>query len=247
MTTKKFFVMMLCGAMMASFTACEKNPVEDSIDQGNGNQTEESDFNPNGHEYVDLGLPSGLLWATCNVGANSPEEYGDYFAWGEVEIKSYYERDNYKWGVFNEEDSKNCGMTKYNKTDGKTTLDVEDDAAAVNWGGSWRMPTRAEQDELRTECTWTWTTDYNGTGTKGYVVSSKAEGNTNSIFLPAAGFRLNSSFLVDGTNGYYWSSSLVMSYSGYAGNLDFNSDNYDWGNYFRFYGQSVRAVIESKK
>ncbi len=211
----------------------------------------ESGVDFNGHEYVDLGLPSGTLWATCNVGATSPEEYGNYYAWGEVEPKSYYnfyKDGEYKWGTYDGSDSQNYGMTKYNKTDGKTVLDPEDDAAHVNWGGDWRMPTGAEQDELcnSDNCTWTWTTDYNGTGTKGYIVSSNAEGNTNCIFLPAAGFRYYSSLYDAGSFGHYWSSSLSTSYPSHAYYLIFDSDGYDWGRYFRYYGQSVRAVCSAK-
>ncbi len=102
---KKIFAMMLCGAMMASFTACENgNEPNNGSGNGNGNQTEEPDFNPNGHEYVDLGLPSGTLWATCNIGANSPEEYGDYFAWGETKPKEIYGWSTYKYAISNGED-----------------------------------------------------------------------------------------------------------------------------------------------
>ena len=115
----------------------------------------------NGHEYVDLGLPSGNLWATCNVGAESPEDYGDYFAWGETEPKECYSQDNYKWYV-------GTSYTKYNNTDKKTTLELSDDAANVNWGGDWRMPTRAEHEELTNHCSWTWTTINN---INGYMIN----------------------------------------------------------------------------
>ncbi len=205
----------------------------------------------NGHEYVDLGLPSGTLWATCNVGAEKPEEYGNYYAWGEVEPKSYYNwsrEGNYKWGT-----SKNTypdyGMTKYNITDGKYVLDPEDDAATANWGGNWIMPTKAEQDELRNNFTWTWTTDYNGTGKAGYIVSSKAEGNTNSIFLPVAGGRYDSSLNFAGSRGGYWSSSLDAGYPSDPGSayyVFFDSGNYDRSILNRFYGLSVRAVCSPK-
>ncbi|MBO7269682.1 MAG: InlB B-repeat-containing protein, partial [Bacteroidales bacterium] len=113
----------------------------------------------NDHEWVDLGLPSGLKWATCNVGANTPEGYGDYFAWGETSPKNDYSWSTYKYC----KGSKNT-LTKYNTdsnygtVDNKITLDLSDDAARANWGGKWRMPTKAEQDELINNCTWTWTT-----------------------------------------------------------------------------------------
>ncbi|MCQ2319676.1 MAG: hypothetical protein MJZ90_12290 [Bacteroidales bacterium] len=101
------------------------------------------------HEYVDLGLPSGLLWATCNVGADSPEDYGDYFAWGETETKSDYDWDTYKWcnGSYNTLTKYNT-KSSYGTVDNKTTLELSDDAARANWGGSWRMPTEAEFQEL---------------------------------------------------------------------------------------------------
>ncbi len=162
------------------------------------------------HEYVDLGLPSGTLWATCNVGATKPEEYGDYFAWGETKPKEKYSWDNegeYKWGVENDI-APNYGMTKYNVTDGKTVLEAADDAATANWGGAWRMPTVAEQEELRTECTWTLTDNYNNTGVAGQIVASKAEGNTNFIFLPLAGFYGDTTLKAVELECRYWTSSL---------------------------------------
>ena len=177
--------------------------------------------NHNGHEFVDLGLPSGLKWATCNIGATKPEEYGDYFAWGETEPKQSYNEDNYT----------------YNSN--TRTLPLSADAANVNWGGSWRMPTSEEKEELRYYCTWEWTT-LNGIG--GYKVISKKNGN--SIFLPAAGYRFISLLNGAGSYGLYWSSSLTSSSSSYAYYLFFNSCSVDWGFYIRFYGRSVRAVCE---
>ena len=186
-------------------------------------------FQPGEHGYVDLGLSSGLKWATCNVGANAPEDYGYYFAWGEVEPKTTYNWDTYKYY----DDS---NLTKYTSNDSKTVLDPEDDAATANWGGAWRMPTKAEQDELRNNCTWTWTTQ---NGVKGYKVTGP---NGNSIFLPAAGCVDGGALFDAGSDGYYWSSSL------YAGNphgayyVYFTSDYVDWGYGNRCYGLAVRPV-----
>lgn len=151
----------------------------------------------NGHEYVELGLPSGTKWATCNVGANAPEELGNYYAWGETTApKNSYYWDTYKWCAGTETTlTKYCNDANYGNngfTDGKTTLDPEDDAAAVNWGGTWRMPTHNDWVELRDNCTWTLVTGYNGTDKNGYEVKSKTNGN--SIFLPAT----------VGDNGNYW-------------------------------------------
>ena len=175
-----------------------------------------------GHEWVDLGLPSGTKWATCNLGADSPEDYGDYFAWGETTPKLRF-----------------TGAT-YNYSSDPTTLPLEDDAAYTNWGTSWRMPTRAERDELRNTSytTWTWTTQ---NGVKGYKVTSKTNGN--SIFLPAAGYRSISDLNGAGSGGYYWSSSRSTSSTYYAYSLGFNSDRVYSDSFSRDYGQSVRPVL----
>ena len=195
----------------------------------------------NGKDLVDLGLPSGLKWATCNVGATTPEGYGDHFAWGETEPKDYYDWSSYKY--YNGSSSrltKYCLLSDFGTVDNKTTLELTDDAARVNWGGKWRMPTKAEQDELinRNNCTWTWTTQ---NGVKGYKVTSKKNGN--SIFLPAAGIRYDDDLSNAGSVGYYWSSSHYVSY--YAYRLFFDSRySSGWDGYYRYLGQSVRAVCE---
>ncbi len=196
--------------------------------------TSNSQTGNNGHEYVDLGL--SVKWATCNVGATAPEDYGDYFAWGETSPKSTYNWSSYKWcnGSYDTL-TKYCTSSDFGTVDNKTTLESSDDAATVNWGGSWRMPTKAEQDELRTKCTWTWTTQ---NGVKGYKVTGP---NGNFIFLPAAGERHDSSLCSAGSDGHYWSSSLNSYSSYYAYYLYFNSGNVGWG-LVRDYGQSVRAV-----
>lgn len=226
--------------------------------------------NNNGHEYVDLGLPSGTLWATMNVGATKSTDYGDYFAWGET--SPYYETGyaqedpqshwktgksaGYTWSSYKycngsyDTQTKYCNYSSYGYngfTDSKTVLDPEDDAASVNWGGSWRMPTRAEQDELRntSNCTWTWydsgNTEFNGIA--GYKVTSKKSGYSgNYIFLPAAGCRLDTYLYGVGSDGYYWSSSLYASYPYYAYYLYFYSGYVNWGNDYRYNGFSVRPV-----
>lgn len=192
----------------------------------------------NGHEYVDLGL--SVKWATCNVGATKAEEYGDYFAWGEVEPKDYYHWDSYKWcnGSYDTQ-TKYCTDIYYGTVDNKTVLDLSDDAARANWGGSWRMPTDAELTELREQCTWTWTTQ-NG------VYGRKVTGpNGNSIFLPAAGFRDGSSLCNAGSDGNYWSSLLSTVRPDSAWRvLYFGSSNVGRGYDRRSYGFSVRPVCQ---
>lgn len=221
---------------------------------------EEEDMTPvvnmhMGHEYVDLGLPSGLLWATCNVGADSPEENGDYFAWGETEGynsgKTNFWWSTYKWMQEGYSDMKH--ITKYTIDDGqksgiwydsngnfigdnKRVLELVDDAAHVNWGGSWRMPTYEELDELGTKCTWKWTTQ---NGVNGLKVTGP---NGNSIFLPAAGNRHYSSLDDAGSWGDYWSSALNASVSDGACSLSFHSDGVGLGNFGRYFGFPVRPV-----
>ena len=191
----------------------------------------------NGYKYVDLGL--SVKWATTNVGANAPEEYGDYFAWGETEPKSTYSWETYKWGNgSNNTMTKYCTDSDYGTVDNRTTLELSDDAARANWGGTWRIPTRDEFTELRTKCTWEWTS-LNG------VYGRKVTGpNGNSIFLPAAGYRSGSSLSDAGGYGYYWSSSLYTGYPLLGWFLYFNSSNFlvNYGN--RYYGRSVRAVCQ---
>ena len=194
----------------------------------------------NGHEYVDLGL--SVKWATCNVGANKPEDSGDYFAWGETTTKDTYNWSTYKWcnGSYSTL-TKYCNNSSYGNngfTDNTTQLWLSDDAAHVNWGGSWRMPTDAEWTELREQCTWTWTTQK---GVKGYKITSNNNGN--SIFLSAAGYRYDSSIYRAGSSGNYWSSSLNTDYPSSAWSVDFDSGGVSRGCTYRYYGQSVRPVL----
>ncbi len=182
----------------------------------------------NGHEWVDLGL--SVKWATMNVGASSPTDYGSYFAWGETRTKS-----DYSWSTYFDTNDGGSTFFKYD-SDNKTRLDLSDDAAHANWGGSWRMPTRAEQSELHWECTWTWTTQ---NGVEGYKVSSKR--NSKSIFLPAAGYRNEGSLYDAGSYGLYWPSSFDSSDLFY---LYFLSGNVVWRSGGRYYGLSVRAVCQ---
>ena len=205
------------------------------------NTPTEPENTENGHEYVDLGL--SVKWATCNVGATKPEEYGDYFAWGETQPKSYYDWSNYKWcNGSDDTQTKYCTNSSYGIVDHKTVLEAADDAATVNWGGSWRMPTKAEQNELRTECTWTWTTE---NGLNGYRITSNKAGYTDkSIFLPAAGARYCSDLLNAGSYGFYWSSSLRTDYPYNAEGWCFLSDYKDLIYDSRNYGRSVRPVCQ---
>ena len=196
-----------------------------------------------GHDYVDLGLPSGTKWATCNVGASKPTMFGDYFAWGETKPKGDYNWNTYTLGTADSNGELEMLM-KYRKSKDRTTVTLEgaDDAATANWGNNWRMPTKEEQDELKKNCNWKWEKNYKGTGVSGYIGTSVKNGNT--IFLPAAGNQFNTTLYYDGHYGYYWSSSLDEYNSAFAYGFNIYNDSFDRHNYFRYYGQSVRAVLK---
>ena len=186
----------------------------------------------NGHEWVDLGL--SVKWATMNVGASSPEGYGDYFTWGDKKTQSVFNWDTYKWysTYFLSK-----GIDKYYDEDNKTVLDLSDDAANANWGGSWRMPTDSEMTELITKCTWTYTTQ---NGVKGYKVVGA---NGKSIFIPGAGWYVTRS--LHGENyGSYWTNSLDESDSNNAWSLYFSPSNVERENVPRYIGRSVRPVCQ---
>ncbi|MBQ4201497.1 MAG: Ig-like domain-containing protein, partial [Bacteroidales bacterium] len=210
---------------------------------------------------VDMGITTAdgykLYWGTSNLGAGKPEEYGDYYAWGEID--PYYSSQSpltwkngkskgYVWASYKWCNGSERTLTKYNTNssygtvDNKTVLESSDDVAIVNLGGKWRMPTDAEWTKLRTKCTWTWTDNYNGTGVSGRIVTAT---NGNSIFLPAAGERYNTNLRNAGSYGLYWSSSLNTGTPSYAWYVYFWNDDVDRDYYGRrCNGQSVRPVTE---
>jgi hypothetical protein len=196
--------------------------------------------NGNNHDFVDLGLPSGTLWATCNVGADAPEDYGDYFAWGETSPKVSYEWNTYQYCMGSEYTLiKYCYSSIYGYngfTDDLTTLLPEDDATITNWGNDWRMPTYDEWVELYQNTTCTWTTQ-NGVNGRLFTAS-----NGNSLFLPAAGWRWGSN-VVDTDRGHYWSNSLNTSnHPTGAYIFVFRSDYDRVETTSRFAGLCIRAV-----
>ncbi|MBQ7279793.1 MAG: hypothetical protein IJR13_03585 [Bacteroidales bacterium] len=235
MKTTRFFITMLL--LMASLFVA-----------GCGKEKSDSESTPSdvisNDDWVDLGLPSGLLWASCNVGATKPEDYGDYFAWGETQSKSTYTWDNYKY-YHSDSDDNGSGFTKYcpKSSDGYNgyhdnlvTLQSSDDAAAANVPGS-RMPTRAEWEELEDNCTWKWITL---NGVNGMCITGPSG---KSLFLPEAGYRWDGETYRVGSNGGYWSSSLYEYYPGYAWDLNFGSGDHGMnGGLGRYYGFSVRPV-----
>lgn len=177
--------------------------------------------NHEGHEWVDLGLPSGLKWATCNVGAANPEDSGNYYAWGETKTKSSYTDDNKVWEYWSEQG-------------GNTSCD----AATANWGGNWRMPTQEECRELIDNCTWTWTSL---NGHNGYKVTGPSG---QSLFLPAAGYYSNMLRSV-GESGGYWSSTHNDGEGGdsAADSMNLAEDYINIGYEYCYFGQSVRPVL----
>ena len=187
--------------------------------------------NHNGHEFVDLGLPSGLKWAAENVGAENPEDYGLYFAWGET-VGYTAEQVEKKERVFDKVNYKAKGILK--------KLTLEQDAAHSYMGGEWRMPTKAECQELFDNCDASWTDDYNGTGVAGCIFTSKINGN--SVFFPAAGGCFDSSVYCVGSYGYYWSASWYSSSD--AWRLGFYSGGQHLNNFYRCNGRTVRGVCK---
>jgi hypothetical protein len=225
MKKTKLLAAVCCTAML--FAACEKNDevsvtVSGSID---------------GHDYVDLGL--SVKWATCNLGATAPEEYGNYYAWGEITTKDSYTWENYTLANGSYDAlTKYCDNSSYGTVDNKTTLEAADDAATQNWGSNWRMPTIDEWEELLEKCTWTWTTK---NGVNGYEVKAT---NGNSIFLPAAGYRYDGVLYSAGSGGHYWSSSLDTNDPGSAQDVYFDSDYHGTSLSNRLFGLSVRPVVK---
>lgn len=215
-------------------------PVKYDVSQVEYIAFEEDEPVIDGHEWVDLGLPSGTLWATCNVGASSPEEYGDFFAWGETQPK-----DMYKWSTYKYCNGSDNTMTKYCNnssfgyngfTDTLTELLPEDDAATANWGTGWQMPTIEQMKELYNNCSHQWTTQ---NSVNGVLVTGP---NGNTIFLPAAGDRFYGDHYSVGNDGEYWSRSLSPSGDYSAFLLHFSSRYWFLDSNYRYVGESVRPV-----
>ena len=233
MTIGKFFALVAIFISAFTFGSCSKD------------DDDEKNSKSGGHEYVDLGLPSGTLWATCNIGASQPEEYGDYFAWGEAKTKETYDLSSYKlWSGSTSTITKYCTSYNYGMIDNRIELVPEDDAANVNWGSSWCMPTIDQLKEL-------YCSDYTTTkwtilnGVNGRLITSKKNGKT--LFLPAAGFRRNGSLVDEGFHGCYWSRSLKTGNCLFAYYWSFHSSSFiDWDDSSRYSGFSVRPVRVNK-
>lgn len=188
---KKLLLLPFIVCVLCSLVACSSDD-DDNNGNGNGNGSG-SVYRP---KFVDLGLPSGLLWADCNLGAKTPYEAGNYYAYGEIETKSDYSWSTYKW-----RDGKK--MTKYTGEDNKKNLDAADDAARVYLGEKCRIPTIDDYMELKDKCSWSWISEYHGAN--GFLVKGP---NGNTIFLPAAGFKVDNSRYAYGANADYWLSEV---------------------------------------
>lgn len=208
----------------------------------------------NGHDYVEIG---GLKWATMNIGASQPSDYGLHFQWGDTqgytadqlgsgEGQKYFGMADYKYG--DGTSSGAAGKTKYNSTDDLTTLEASDDAAVANWGGSWRMPTTEEYAALGAAVNFAWTADYQGSGVAGLVCTDKTD-SSKVLFFPATGYYINGSVHDVGSRGYYWSSSVYSSDTRYACYLLCSSSGFvNWQNYDnRVFGSAVRPILDTSK
>ena len=198
------------------------------------------------HEWVDLGLPSGTLWATCNVGADNPEEYGNYFSWGETDPKASYDLSNYKFNSGSGKMTKYCTISSFGSngfTDDLTELEPTDDAATANWGKGWQMPNKAQIDELLDPAftTTEWTTLNDLIGKK--IISKK---NSNWIFVPAGGFIEGTSKYRAGSFGSCWSRSLIETSPRNAYDWGFTYIDFFWGGDRRYMGEMVRPVRVEK-
>lgn len=229
-TIKRFLPIMMMVTAILFASGCAPD------DPNNGGTTYQ------GHEYVDLGLPSGNLWATCNLGAETPEDYGDFFAWGETQPKEAYHWTNYAYSNGDYDQlTKYCDNPDYGYngfTDSLNVLEAGDDAVVASWGADWRMPTETEWQELWDNTTSTWTTQ---NGVNGRIFTAQ---NGNSLFLPAAGYFDGDEASNGGVIGSYWASSTASGYPHYAEAVYFLNDLDLSGLYpnVRCCGRSVRAV-----
>ena len=189
----------------------------------------------NGYEWVDLGL--SVKWATCNVGAKKPEEFGGYYAWGDTQVKNKYSWETYKYATLGDDEvfmTKYCTDSEYGEVDNKLVLDSFDDVVHVVWGGNWRMPTKEELTELISNCSYTWTSL---NGVNGVRLIAR---NGNGIFLPASGE-------YDYVNGYFgriWSNTLDSEETTDAFVISFSDEGIDCYSHERYCGISVRPVCD---
>lgn len=261
---KSFLIpsLLLVGSMAFMFNSCKDDDKKEAEKQEQGSDDKNQEDNTpdntpvmsdtatisgqvNGKNYVDLGLKSGLKWATFNLGAVKENEIGCFIAWGETLPKSEYFEYSYKWERRDDDGydiiTKYCSNFNYGIVDNKTILEPEDDAATANWGEPWRMPTNAEQKELIESCDWDWCNNYALSGVKGYLGKSKINGNI--IFLPAAGTRQGIDHTTEGVYGEYLSSTVYTNPLS-ACTFYIQSKGIETAKAHRWKGISVRAVTK---
>lgn len=231
---QRFFMLLFVGFAMCAVQACGDDEEDEPSDKPTFGIID-------GHEYVDLGL--SVKWATCNVGASKPEDYGDYYAWGETKEKSIFSREYYKYSIDRKYwiDRNGDGHPDDNvyQNIGSNISGTQYDVAHVKWGSNWRMPTKEEIRELVNKCSWKWTS-FNGVN--GELVTGP---NGNSIFLPAAGSRDGRELYGRGSCGCYWSAALYEKHSFSA--YYFSFDDGDGGRYYdrdRTDGLTVRPITD---
>ena len=226
---KKIFYALMTSVIALCGTGCSSS--EESV----SGQLE-------GHNYVDLGLPSGTLWATCNLGANQPEENGAYYAWGETSPKSEFEWTNYKYGNGEAESrikmTKYCSHEKKGAVDNIQLLDSTDDAASATWNGKWRIPTKEEWEELLDGCTWEWVKNYKGSGLDMKKGTSKSNGKT--ILFPFSGYYNGTAFF--NNSSAFWSSTQKADNGLDAYFVRMLTHNQNMNNGHRKQGMTIRAV-----
>ena len=236
-------LMLMTAVVFAAGCTKPDDPNNGNNGGNNGNNGNNGGSTYNGHEYVDLGLPSGTLWATCNVGADTPEGYGDYYAWGETTTKNTYGWNNYKWCSGIGKLTKYCQNASFGFngfTDNLTVLQPSDDAATANWGSGWCTPSDAQLTELYENTNHAWT---HQTGVNGRLFTAS---NGKSLFLPAAGYTVGSDLRYDGSFGHYWSRSVKTTGDPGGGwSLKFGSGECDLNVHSRSNGLAVRPVREN--
>lgn len=227
MKKRNLVILFFATVYISAICGCSKDDAEENQPANRGVT--------NGHEWVNLGLPSGTLWATCNVGASKPEEYGDYYAWGETQTKS-----DYSWWLYKYSDgSSSSAMTKYNETDNLKELLSEDDVATTKWGSSWQIPSRIQCEEL-INGSYTTIVGMIENGISGWKITSKSNGNY--IFLPAAGYRSNANLKSVGIMGGYYSRSLDASEYSHSFSLFLESSDIYTYSERRDFGATIRPV-----
>ena len=241
MNTKQILSLVLCVVLMGLVTACKDKKKNNDVTDPTDKQTATTTGTENGHDWIDIGL--SVRWATMNIGATTPEGYGNYYAWGETTSKASYSWDTYTHCIHT--GASDDGLTKYcihsnfghaDFTDGLTQLVATDDAATANWGGKWRMPTLEECKALSDNCTWEWVERGN---VKGREITGP---NGGKIFLPATGYKSYDAVYYDKQSGTYWSKELSSGNSQKAVDIVFSSSNHEWAYGDRDHGFPVRAV-----